>query len=223
MGHVMDTETIRVLIADGHMVVCEGLRLYLNREGLEIVGMATSGLQALEMTLDLEPNVLLLDIQLPGLDGFQVLAAIKSTTPEINVIMLTSHAASEYLARAILLGASGLLSKADDPKHIPQAIRMAVAGDSIVNRDLLQAALNEYNNIPVIFSHEGEPGLPNLTNQETRIIKLVAAGLDNDMITKVLSVTRNTVKTHMKNIFEKLGVSNRTQAAIWAIRHGLAE
>ena len=116
------------------------------------------------------------------------------------------------------------MSKADDPKHIPQAIRMVVAGDSIVNRDLLQAALSEFNNIPVVLSsHEAEPGLPNLTNQEIRIIKLVAAGLDNGTITKALSVTRNTVKTHMRNIFEKLEVSNRTQAAIWAIRHGLAE
>jgi len=219
----MSTDKIRVLIVHDHALVCEGLRLNLVRDGMEVVGTATNGRTALEMTLALEPDVLLIDIRMPGMDGFQTLAAIKSARPETNAIMLTSYPKPEYLVRAIFLGAAGFISKADDPKHIPQAIRIVAAGAAIVNRDLLQNVLSEHTTHSAISTHDPEQGLPDLTAQETRIIKMVAVGLNNDMIPHALSVTRNTVKTHMRHIYTKLGVSDRTQAAIWAIRNGLAD
>lgn len=219
----MSADKIRVLIVDDHALVCEGLRLYLVRDGMEVVGTATNGRTALEMTLALEPDVLLIDIRMPGMDGFQTLAAIKSAKPDANVIMLTSYPKPEYLERAIFLGAAGFVSKADDPKHIPQAIRIVAAGDAIVNRSLLQDVISEHTTDSAISTHDPEHALPDLTDQETRIIKMVAAGLNNDAITDALSVTRNTVKTHMRHIYSKLGVSDRTQAAIWAIRNGLAD
>jgi DNA-binding NarL/FixJ family response regulator len=190
---------------------------------MDVVGTATNGRTALEMTLALEPDVLLIDIRMPGMDGFQTLAAIKSAKPDANVIMLTSYPKSEYLERAIFLGAAGFVSKADDPKHIPQAIRIVAAGDAIVNRELLQDVISEHTTHTPISTHEPDHALPDLTDQETRIIKMVAAGLNNDAITDALSVTRNTVKTHMRHIYTNLGVSDRTQAAIWAIRNGLAD
>ncbi len=219
----MSTDKIRVLIVDDHALVCEGLRLYLVRDGMEVVGTATNGRTAVEMTLALEPDVLLIDIRMPGMDGFQTLAAVKSAKPDAHVIMLTSYPKPEYLERAIFLGAAGFVSKADDPKHIPQAIRIVAAGDAIVNRELLQDVLTEQSTHSALSTDDPEYALPDLTDQETRIIKMVAAGLNNEAITDALSVTRNTMKTHMRNIYTKLGVSDRTQAAIWAIRNGLAD
>ena len=237
----MAMDTISVLIADDHPLFCEGLRMCLEQDELEVVGIANNGRRALEMTLALKPDVLLLDLRMPGLDGFQTLVAIRSAMPNADIIVLTSYPTSEYLERALLLGAAGFLSKEEDPKNIPQAVRVVASGDAIMNRDLLNASINgvgkyHFLSSPVrspqiksqgrtadIMDRGIEHQLPTLTTQEIRVIKLVASGLDNDTITKTLHVTRNTVKTHMRNIFSKLGVSDRTQAAIWAIRSGLAD
>ena len=224
----MASERLRVLIADDHSVLCEGLRLYVNDADLEVIGTAADGQQALEMTMEREPDVVLLDLRMPGMDGFQALSAIKDTRPETNVIILTAYATNENLAKSFRLGASGFLSKSSDPAHIPAAIRLVAAGDTIVDRDLLQVAMRAMGEParPSIRESVGavfEEGMPNLTKQEAKVLRLIANGLENKGIADTLCVSLNTIKTHMRNIYSKLGVNGRTQAAIWAMRHGLAD
>ena len=224
----MASDRIRVLIADDHAVLCEGLRLYLSDPDLEVIGTASDGEQALKMTVEQEPDVLLLDLRMPGMDGFQALSAIKDTRPETNIIILTAFASNENLTESFRLGASGFLSKSSDPAHIPAAIRVVAAGDAIVDRDLLQGAMRAMSvpsrpsireSVEAVF----EEGMPDLTRQESKVLRLIASGLENKRIADTLSVSHNTVKTHMRNIYSKLGVNGRTQAAIWAMRNGIAD
>ncbi|MDF1500930.1 MAG: response regulator transcription factor [Anaerolineales bacterium] len=214
------TSEIRVLIADDHRLFCEGLKLVLNRDGISVVGQARTGRQTVEMVGELEPDVVLLDIRMPDMDGLQALAAIKSTNPEISVIILTSYNNPQYITRAISLGAAGYLMKDIDPIGVPQAVQSVVSGEAILDREILDMVVEQLSQAthPTDFTRE----IPSLTPQEVRILQLIAEGLDNNTIAEILSVSPNTVKTHVSNIFTKLGVSDRTQAAIWAIRRGIA-
>ncbi len=168
-----------------------------------------------------QPDVVLLDIRMPDMDGLQALTAIKERLPTTSVIILTTYTNLEYLARAVALGAAGYLSKEVDPDRIPPAVRAVAAGETIIDRSLLQAALS----IPLhLTGDKPQPAMApahDLTEQEVRVLRLIAEGMSNDAIAEALSISRNTVKTHVRHIFEKLGVSDRTQAAIWAMRHGL--
>ncbi len=210
---------IRVLIADDHGVVREGLRALLTGAGLDVVGEAATGREALALAEQLRPQVVLLDIRMPDMDGLQALVAIKAALPETAVLMLTTYANPEYLARAVSLGAAGYLSKEVDPQRIPQAVRAVAGGETVIEREVLLAALQE----SAAPRPAADEHVPSLTEAEERVLRLIARGLSNDAIAEALSVSRNTVKTHVRHIFEKLGVSDRTQAAIWALRHGLGE
>lgn len=213
--------SVTVLIADDHGAVREGLRVLLEREGLQVVGEAATGRQAIDLTRDLQPDVVLLDIRMPGGDGLQALAAIKAARPETSVIMLTTYANPAYLARAVAAGAAGYLCKEVDPERIPRAVRAAAAGEELLNRDLLRAALAKaMSEAPVGPEPDSLPVEP-LTEREVEVLRLIVAGLDNDAIADVLCVSVFTVKTHVRHILGKLGVSDRTQAAVWAVRHGL--
>ncbi len=233
----MDNEQIRVGIADDHGVVRAGIRSLLIDSGLDVIGEARNGHEAVKLAREAKPDVMLLDIRMPGMDGLRALATIKSENPQISVIMLTTYANPEYLARAVSLGAAGYLSKEVDPQRIPRAVRAAATGDSLLDRELLLAALksgrttmrnstNGMDNPPSIPHPTPEPTeLPaeELTEQETTILKLIVSGLNNSAIANTLSISTSTVKTHVRHIFHKLGVSDRTQAAVWAMRHGVAQ
>ena len=215
------TDLITVLIADDHGVVREGLRAMLEREGLRVVGEARTGREAIALAESLSPKVVLLDIRMPDLDGLQALAAIKAARPETSVIMLTSHANPGYLARAIAHGAAGFLSKEVDPDRIPTAVRAAATGDHLLDPALLRAALTSAATETPFTPEPDTPATDLLTESETCVLRLLAEGLDNDAIAAALSLSVNTIKTHIRHIFEKLNVSDRTQAALWAVRHGL--
>jgi len=217
----MDRGTIRVVVADDHALIVEGLRLVLGRHNIEVVGVAPTGRRAVEVVLAQQPDVLLLDIRMPDIDGLQALASIKAASPKTSVIVLTSYANPEYMARALSLGASGFLSKSVEPENIPRAVQAVASGDSIVDQELLRSAMHALSEItrPTGASREGDA--PDLTPQEVRILTLIAEGLDNNAIAGLLSISRNTVKSHVHSVLAKLGVSDRTQAAMWAIRHGL--
>ncbi len=220
----MNDQAIRVVIADDHGVVRAGLCGLLADAGLDVVGEAGNGREAVEIVKEMQPDVLLLDIRMPDMDGLQALAAIKAACPQISVIMLTTYANPEYLARAVSLGAAGYLSKETDPHRIPRAVRAAAEGDSLLDRNLLRAALQDVSP-PPLPPVEPEPTAPpaeELTEQETVILKLIVEGFNNEAIADTLSISRSTVKTHISHIFRKLNVSDRTQAAVWAMRNGLA-
>lgn len=224
---IEDSHPITVLIADDHGIVREGLRTMLEREGFDVIGEAVNGRQTIEMVRQQSPNVVLLDIRMPDLDGLQALAAIKSSHPETSVIMLTSHTHPAYLARSVALGAAGFLSKEVDPDRIPTAVRAAANGDHLLDRQLLQATLALAMQEPpppvtaVSAPTSQTPPTDLLSAAEIRVLHLVAEGLDNATIAGTLNLSINTIKTHIRHIFEKLHVSDRTQAALWAVRHGL--
>jgi DNA-binding NarL/FixJ family response regulator len=218
---VATDDHIRVLIADDHGLMVEGLRMVLGRGGLDVVGVASNGRQALELTQSLKPDVLLLDIRMPDMDGLSALEAIKASGSQTSVIMLTSFDTPEYMAKAIALGAAGFLSKETDPEAIPQAVRAVAAGEAIVDRELLRAALQIASSPAARPAEFRRTSSGELTEQEVRILKLMAEGMSNMEVAEALSVSRNTVKTHVHNIFAKLGVSDRTQAVILAMRKGM--
>jgi len=219
----MVAERIRVLIADDHAVLCEGLKLYLQRCGMDVVGVASNGKEAVQMSTDLEPDVLLLDIRMPVMDGLQALAEVKAARPGTNVIMLTAYPTQDHVAESFRRGASGFLSKTTEAEHVSAAIQIVAAGDAIVDRELLQGAIQALSVPAAPEYHELDLNQLDLTYQERRVLKLIAAGLENRRIADRLSISHNTIKTHMRNIYSKLGVTGRTQAAIWAMRHGLAD
>ncbi len=217
----MGDSATRVLIVDDHRLILEGLQYLLEKEGMEIVGRATTGRQAMEMARTCEPDVVLLDIRMPDIDGLEALSAIKSSKPDAAVIILTSYRNPEYFYRAIASGAAGFLMKEGAPSQITHAIRTVLAGESIIDRQVLRDSLKALSATTKRTSSADNLDIPSLTEQEIRILTMIAEGLTNSDIAEVLTVSPNTVKTHVRNIFVKLGVSDRTQAAIWAIRRGL--
>jgi DNA-binding NarL/FixJ family response regulator len=210
--------TIRLLIADDHSVVRAGLRGLLLAAGLDVVGEAVTGREAVALAQSLRPHVILMDVRMPEMDGLQALTAIKAKMPEISIVMLTVYASTEYLSRAIAAGAAGYLLKDAEPEEIVRVVRAAAQGDRVIDATLLQSVLE---NTQVAESSALQRA--DLTQQELRVLKLIALGLNNDALAETLVISRNTVKTHVRHIFEKLMVSDRTQAAIWAVRNGLVE
>ena len=217
----VDVEGTRVLIVDDHQLILEGLEYVLERDGMEVVGRASTGRKAIELTRTCEPDVVLLDIRMPDMDGLEALAAIKSSKSDAIVIILTSYRNPEYFYRAIALGAAGFLMKEGTSSQIVHAIRTIRNGESIIDRQVLRDSLRALSATTKAASSTDNLDIPSLTEQEVRILTLIAEGLTNSDIAEVLTVSLNTVKTHVRNIFVKLGVSDRTQAAIWAIRRGL--
>ncbi len=213
----------RVLIADDHGIIVEGLRLYLQRDGIDVVGVAKTGRRTIELVQALKPDVVLLDIRMPDMDGLQALAAIKDGGYPTAVIILTGFVRIEYLTRAITLGAAGFLSKDVEPDRIPHAIKVVSAGDSIIDREVLQEAIREFYFVTESQPQEPSPTIQPLTKQELRVLKFIGEGLNNESIAQMLTVSRNTVKAHVSSILSKLGLSDRTQAAIWAVRRGLVD
>ena len=209
---------IRVIIADDHSVVRAGLRGLLSAAGLDVVGEAVTGREAVALAKSLRPHVILMDVRMPEMDGLQALTAIKAALPQISIVMLTVYASTEYLSRAIAAGAAGYLLKDAEPEEITRVVRAAAAGESVIDATLLQSVLQHTQ-----VAETNALQRADLTQQELRVLKLIALGLNNDAIAETLVISRNTVKTHVRHIFEKLMVSDRTQAAIWAVRNGLVE
>jgi len=213
-------DPIRVLVADDHGVVREGLRTLLTQAGFDVVALAATGEEALRLTLEHRPHVVLLDIRMPGLDGLQVLERLRDQAPHVAVILLTTYDNPTYLSRALALGAAGYLTKDADPQSIPLAVRAAVQGQAVLNQAVLRRTWQDSR---PLAPAETDAQLEELTEQELRVLRLLARGLSNQEIAARLHISLNTVKTHLKHIFAKLGVSDRTQAAVWAWRRGLGE
>ncbi len=217
-----ENQPIRILIADDHGVVREGLRAVLEEDALDVVGEATTGQEAVAMAHSLQPDVVLLDIRMPELNGLQALAQIKANDPTIRVVMLTTYATPDYLTKAIQSGADGYLSKDTDPQQIPAVVRTVVRDERLLDRDLLREALSSLDSpTSVVQPRPVWPTTP-LTDREIEVLKLIVAGYSNDAIAEALVISTATVKTHVRHILAKLDAPDRTQAAVWAVRNGIA-
>jgi DNA-binding NarL/FixJ family response regulator len=207
---------IRVVIADDHPIVRQGLRTFLDVQGdIEVVGEAADGAEALDLVARLGPDVLLLDLKMPVLDGLGTLARLDDSG--VRVIVLTSVSDRGEVGPAMRSGASGFLYKDVEPAALVQAIRAVHGGQVLLAPEAAEAMLAE----PVPARPDPRDRIP-LTEREREVLALIAAGRSNREIARELVVAEKTVKTHVSNVLMKLGVQDRTQAALYAVRHGLA-
>ncbi|HET7520793.1 MAG TPA: response regulator transcription factor [Candidatus Limnocylindria bacterium] len=211
-------EPIRIILVDDHEVVRRGLRGFLELQpDIEVVGEAADGVQAVELAARLTPDVILMDLLMPNMDGLTAIATIKQASPMIEIIAVTSFIEEEKVTSALEAGASGYLLKDADAEEVADAIRAAHAGevhlDAAVARLLAQRLRTRREEEPV------EP----LTPREKEVLAQLGKGASNKEIAYELSITERTARTHVSNILGKLGLASRTQAALWAVEHKLVD
>lgn len=205
---------IRVLIADDHSVVRQGLRMFLGADPeLEIIGEARDGAEALKLASQLRPDVVLMDLLMPVMDGIRATAAIRRDMPDTEVVALTSVLEDNSVVDAIRAGAIGYLLKDTEAYELRRAIKAAAEGQVQLSPQVATRLLREVRTP----DKSREP----LTERETDVLRLLAQGNSNKEISQALNISEQTVKTHVSHILDKLGVPSRTQAALYAIRTGL--
>lgn len=211
---------VNVMIADDHSMVREGIKQLLELDGDIIVRTeANSGKQCIELLDEKQTDVLLLDINMPNMNGLQVLQYIRETKIKVKVLILTIHNEVEYLVRAVEIGVDGYVLKDSDSSVLKKAIFSVYRGETFIQPELaplLKAKLNEKNNSSYNIDDA-------LTKREIEVLKLLAEGLFNKEIAYMLAISEKTVKNHVSNIFKKINVSDRTQAAVYAIKNNLVE
>jgi NarL family two-component system response regulator LiaR len=214
-------EKIKVLIVDDHLVVRQGLRTFLElQDDIIVVGEAGDGQTAVEMVAQVQPDVVLMDLVMPRLDGVSATRQIKATGAAVKVIALTSFTEDDKVFPAIQAGASSYLLKDVSPEALVEAVRAAYRGEARLHPDIARKLMEQ-------VAHQGgatrEAQVEEITDRERDVIRLVAQGRSNHDIAAELVISEKTVKTHISNILGKLGLSDRTQLAIYAIKHGLVE
>lgn len=212
------TDTIRVLVVDDHAIVREGLRWLMSTEpGIDLVGEAVDGVEAVTKALELQPDVILMDLVMPRKGGIEAISEIKAQQPSARILVLTSFAEDEQVFPAIKAGAMGYLLKDTSPQALLRAIRDVHAGTPSMHPVVARKLIQELQR-PQTLPPTAEP----LTEREMDVLRLVARGLSNDEIAAQLVISERTARTHVSNILSKLHLANRTQAALYALREGLA-
>lgn len=211
---------IKVLVADDHKLFRQGLiSLMLTHDDLvEVVGEAANGAEAIQMTGELKPDVVLMDIYMPGIDGLQATKEIKTRFPKTAVVMLTSSESDEHLYEAVHLGASGYLLKSLDAEELFDLLNGVMRGEAAMTRVMAARLLKGIASNSVNTTSNV---VESLTEREIDVLRLVAQGYSNHQIADELCITVNTVKSHLKNILAKLQLDNRTQVAAYALQSGL--
>lgn len=210
---------IRILIADDHTVVREGLKMFLKLDPeLEVVGLAANGAEALQLAREFKPDVVLMDLLMPVMDGIAATAAIRHEMPEVEVIALTSVLEDAAVGNAIRAGAIGYLLKDTEVDELRSAIKRAAAGQVQLSPKVAARLLRE---VRAPERAEPETQTERLTERELEVLRLLARGLSNKEISRGLAISERTVQTHVSNILSKLGMSSRMQAALYAVRIGL--
>jgi two-component system, NarL family, response regulator DegU len=210
--------TIRVLLADDHRMLREGLRRSLTEEGFDIVGEAENGEQAVRLAAELQPDVVLMDVSMPELGGVEATKAIRQKPGAPQVIMLTMHADKEVLADAIRAGASGYLVKDCSTDEIAEAVRLAADDEAALSPGLAASMLDEVRKIETATAPEAERIV---TKREEEVLQLIADGCSTSEVAQQLYISQKTVKNHLASIYQKLDARDRTQAVLRAVRMGI--
>ena len=213
------SDSIRILIADDHQLVRQGLEALLSiKPGVEVVGQAKDGAEAVEMALSLKPDITLMDLLMPRKNGIEATREIKAENPDARILIITSFAEDENVYQAIKAGALGYLLKDSSPQELMQAIQDVCDGRMSLHPNIALKLVEELNRPP-----EGNITEDPLTEREVEVLKLVAKGHANHDIAEKLVVSERTVGAHVSNILSKLHLANRTQAALYALRKGFAD
>ncbi len=208
---------IKVMLADDHIMMREGIRQLLEFDGsIEVIGEANDGNECLANLVSLNPQVLLLDINMQGKNGIEVLEEIKSKKINVKVLILTVHAEIEYLIKAVDMGVDGYILKDSESAELKRAINAVVNGETYIQPKLIPALNNR-----LVARDIDKDKIASLTNRELEVLIHVANGLFNKEIANILNITERTVKNHISNIFKKIDVSDRTQAAVFAIKNDI--
>ncbi|UCF95889.1 MAG: response regulator transcription factor [Spirochaetaceae bacterium] len=211
-------DKISVLIVDDHDVVRQGLQTFLDlMEDIEVVGQASNGVEAIAQTNRLNPDIILMDLMMPEMDGIEATRQISSTNPSTKVIVLSSFSDDNKVFSAIKAGASGYLLKNISSAELADAIRAVHKGDPRLHPEIAKKLMNQF----VGLKGESEAISKDLTPREIEVLRLIAEGMNNTELAQALFISETTAKTHVHNILSKLDLSDRTQAAIYAYRHGL--
>jgi len=220
------SKKIRVLIVDDHQVVREGLTSILEGKGdIEVVGLAGDGSEAIAKARELSPDVVLMDISMPKMNGVEATRQIKKEKPEIGVVILTMYADEEYIFDLVRAGAAGYLLKDADSAQIVKAIRAVSKGESMIHPAIAAKILNEFTHLSGKDNRAQKAARSedDLSEREITVLKLMAEGKSNKEIANELNLSDKTIKNHIHHIFQKLSVTDRTKAVISAIRMGLID
>jgi NarL family two-component system response regulator LiaR len=208
-------EEIRIIIADDHQLVRQGLRSFIElQEGIEIVAEATDGLEAIELSRDLSPDVLLLDLRMPGADGVSVCREVKETNPDVKVIILTTFDDAAEIEEALEAGASSYILKDVSPDRLVKVINSVVRGQRTFHPAVAAKIADR-------LLARRQPSFPALSSREIEILGLLAKGYKNKEIARTLWISESTVKTHVSHILQKLDQEDRTKAILFAMQQGL--
>lgn len=218
-SHPKTAERVSVLLVDDHAIWRGGVASMLEDSEFHVIGEASSGPEGVKLARRLKPRVVLLDIRMADGDGLEALATIKASVPQTSVVMLTTYDNPTYMARAVADGASGYLLKVIEYEDFIAALRAVAAGEMLLTRDDLARALRGISDAAATAPDLIHP----LSVRELEVLRLLSTGLNNKEIAELLFISECTVKTHVEHIIQKLGVSDRVQAAVWAARHGYTQ
>ncbi|MEV6568931.1 response regulator transcription factor [Streptomyces kronopolitis] len=208
---------MRVLLVDDHQVVRRGLRTFLEvQDDIEVVGEASDGAEGIAAAGELQPDVVLMDVKMPGMDGIEALRKLRELANPARVLVVTSFTEQRTVVPALRAGAAGYVYKDIDPDALAGAIRSVHAGHVLLQPEVAGALLTQE-----VGNNGGQGRGTSLTDREREVLALIADGRSNREIARALVLSEKTVKTHVSNILMKLDLADRTQAALWAVRHGI--
>lgn len=218
-GGKINNMAVKIMIADDHSMIREGFKNLLELDGdIQVIAEAVDGEDCLEKLQLVKPDVLLLDINMPKKNGLEVLKSLKSRRSKLKVLVLTVHNETEYLMKAVHIGVNGYVLKDSESAELKKAIFTVADGETYIQPSLIPAL-----NAKMIETNKDAEKIKSLTKRELDVLKLLAVGMFNKEVGKRLEISERTVKNHVSNIFKKLGVTDRTQAAVFAIRNNLVQ